>query len=56
MRIVQDLVGALSMAEELPFFVALPAYGIAYALFIWVVAMAVCAIAKAIKAVRTACK
>lgn len=56
MGIVQDLVEALSMAEGLPFLIALPVYGIAYALFVWAVAMAVCAIAKAVMAVRRACK
>ncbi len=47
MGIIQDLVEALSMAGELPFFIALLVYGIAYALFVWIAA-------KAIKAVREA--
>lgn len=44
MDFILNVVRALSMAQELPFFIALPIYVIAYAVAIWVTAKAVRAI------------
>ncbi len=46
---ILNVTEALSMAQNLPFLLAVPIYGMAYAAFIWV-------LAKAIKALRDALK